>query len=185
VPILFATSPPAVVRSRDAVLAELPGGQTGALVARAGLVDPDMDRNALIVGTVDRRERGAPIDRGEPAGIAMRHHLDPTKAALMQPGYGNKPCAARHGCFRCFLQPNNSRSPMGRGARPQQDHPKPEAKSPDSPVISGEEQVAPCCGPRNPSSSATKRMNQQAPGVVRPNSTRYAQREHLGFRILS
>jgi hypothetical protein len=24
----------------------------------------------------------------------MRHNLDPTKAALMQPGYGNKPCAA-------------------------------------------------------------------------------------------
>jgi hypothetical protein len=67
------------------------------------------------------------------------------------------------------LQPNNSQSPMGRGARRQQDHPRPEAKSPDSPVISGEEQVAPCCGPRNPSSSATKRMNQQGPGVVRPN----------------
>ena len=29
-----------------------------------------------------------------------------------------------------------------------------------------------CCGQRNPSSSAAKRMNQQAPGVVRPNSTR-------------
>jgi hypothetical protein len=75
-------------------------------------------------------------------------------------------------------------SPMGRGARRQQDHPESEVKSPDSPVISGEEQAAPRCGQRNPSSSATKRMNQQAPGVVRPNSTRDAQREHSGFRTL-
>jgi hypothetical protein len=61
---------------------------------------------------------------------------------------------------------------MRRGARRQQDHPKPEAKSSDSPAISGEEQVAPRGGQRNPSSSAAKRMNQQAPGVVRPNSAR-------------
>ena len=36
----------------------------------------------------------------------------------------------------------------------------------------------------HPSSSATKRMNQQAPGVVRPSPKRYAQREHPGFRTL-
>jgi hypothetical protein len=81
------------------------------LVARTGLVDPDMDRDAVIVGAVDRGERGAPVDRSERPGIAMRQHPDPTKAALMQPGYGNQPCAARRGCFRCFLQPNNSESP--------------------------------------------------------------------------
>jgi len=69
---------------------------------------------------------------------------------------------------------------MGRGARRQQDHPKSEVKSPDSPVISGEEQVAPRCGQRNPSSSATKGMNQQAPGVVRPNSTRMHNENILG-----
>ena len=33
-------------RVRHAVLAQLPGGQAGALVARAGLVHPDMDRDA-------------------------------------------------------------------------------------------------------------------------------------------
>ena len=36
------------------MFAEFPGGEAGALVARAGLVDPNMDRNALVVGTVDR-----------------------------------------------------------------------------------------------------------------------------------
>src|SRR5580692_2517306 len=69
-------------RMRDAVLAELPGGQAGALVARTGLVDPDMDRDALIVGAVDRGERGAPVDGGEPPGIAMRHNLDRPKPPL-------------------------------------------------------------------------------------------------------
>src|SRR5260370_5592928 len=61
---------------------------------------------------------------------------------------------------------------MGRDARRQQDHPRPESKSPDSADNSGEEQVAPCCGQRNPSSSAAKRMNEQAAGAVRQNSAR-------------
>ena len=59
-----------------AVLAEFPGRQRGALVARAGFVDPDMDGDAGIVGLVDRRERGAPIDGGEPAGVAMGQDVD-------------------------------------------------------------------------------------------------------------
>jgi hypothetical protein len=46
-------------RMRDTVLAELPGGAAGALVARTGLVDPDMDRDAVILGAVDWGERGA------------------------------------------------------------------------------------------------------------------------------
>ena len=112
---MFATSPAAVVRSvptmqrstrpslhqmaagivdddrvRDAVLAEFPGGQAGALVARPGLVDPDMDRDAVVMGAVDRRERGAPIDRGEPAGIAMRQDLDPAGRALAPPRLGDQ-----------------------------------------------------------------------------------------------
>jgi hypothetical protein len=67
---------------RNAVLAELPGGEAGALVARTGLVDPDMDRDAVIVGAINRGERGAPVDGGEPPGIAMRHNLDRPKPPL-------------------------------------------------------------------------------------------------------
>ena len=59
-----------------AVLAELPGGQRRALVARPRLVDPDMDSDAALVRGVDRRGRGAPIDGGEPAGVAMGENLD-------------------------------------------------------------------------------------------------------------
>ena len=42
-------------RMADAVMAELPGGERGALVARPRLVDPDMDADALVMGHVDRR----------------------------------------------------------------------------------------------------------------------------------
>ena len=38
---------------RHAVMTELPGGERGALIARARLVDPDMDRNAAIMRLVD------------------------------------------------------------------------------------------------------------------------------------
>src|SRR5436190_302898 len=44
--------PAGIVRDhgvRNAVLAELPGGERSALIARARLVDPDMNRNALLV----------------------------------------------------------------------------------------------------------------------------------------
>src|SRR5205814_4427035 len=44
-------------RVGDAVLAQLPGGQRGALVARARLVDPDVDREARVVGRVDAGQR--------------------------------------------------------------------------------------------------------------------------------
>src|SRR5262249_54434527 len=78
---------------RDAMLAELPGGEAGALVARPGLVDPDMDRHPLIVGAVNRGERGAPVDGGEPPGIAMRQHLDAAGSAFAPPGLGDQPGA--------------------------------------------------------------------------------------------
>ena len=65
--------------------AELPGGEAGALVARPGLVDPDMHRDARIVGAVDRRQRGAPIDRRQPAGIAMGQDLDATGLPPLAP----------------------------------------------------------------------------------------------------
>ena len=68
-------------RMRHAVLAELEGGQRGALVARPGLVDPDMDRDAGIVRGVDRRGGGAPIDGRQPTGVAMGENID-RRAAL-------------------------------------------------------------------------------------------------------
>src|SRR5205823_11660794 len=67
---------------RDPMLAELPGGQTGALVARPCLVDPDMHRDAGIVGAVNGGQGSPPIDGREPAGIAMGQDLDAAAAAL-------------------------------------------------------------------------------------------------------
>jgi hypothetical protein len=58
-------------RVRHAVIGELPRRQRRALVARPGLVDPDMDRDPAVVGEVDRRRRRADVDRREPAGVAM------------------------------------------------------------------------------------------------------------------
>src|SRR5882672_10467293 len=69
-------------RMRDAVLPQFPGGEAGALVARPGFVDPDMEGDALVMGAVDRRERRAPIDRRQPAGIAMGKDLDCAAAGL-------------------------------------------------------------------------------------------------------
>src|SRR6516164_5552206 len=53
-------------RVRDTMLGELPGGEPGALVARPRLVDPNMNRNAVVMRAVDRSERGSPIDGGQP-----------------------------------------------------------------------------------------------------------------------
>ncbi len=61
-------------RMRNAGLAELPRRQARALVARARLIDPDVQRQARRVRLVDRRGGGAPVHRGEPAGIAVRQH---------------------------------------------------------------------------------------------------------------
>ena len=77
----------------DPVLAELPGGEAGALVARPGLVDPDMERDAGIMRAIDRRQRRAPIDRGEPAGIAMGQDLDRPRGAAAAPGLLDQPGA--------------------------------------------------------------------------------------------
>ena len=72
-------------RVRHAVLAELPGGERGALVARARLVDPDVDRYAFIVSLVDWGRRGAPVDAGEPAGVAVGEHVQARRLALAGP----------------------------------------------------------------------------------------------------
>ena len=61
---------------RHAVVAEFPGGQRSALIARPGLVDPDMNLQAAIMRQIDRRRRRAPVDRGEPAGVAMGQDVD-------------------------------------------------------------------------------------------------------------
>ncbi len=61
-------------RVRHAVLFEFPGGEQ-ALVARPRLGDPDMDGNAGIVRRIDRRQCGAAVDGGQPAGVAVGHHV--------------------------------------------------------------------------------------------------------------
>ncbi len=63
-------------RMRHAMMAEFPGGERGALVARARLVDPDMDGGAPIMRQIDRRRRRAPVDGGKPAGVAMGQDVD-------------------------------------------------------------------------------------------------------------
>ena len=63
-------------RVRDAVRAQLPRGQRRALVARARLVDPHVNRNTRVVRRVDARQRRAPVDRREPARVAMGQDLD-------------------------------------------------------------------------------------------------------------
>ena len=63
-------------RVRHAVMAEFPGGQRSALIARPGLVDPDVDGEAAIMRQIDRRRRRAPIDGRKPAGVAMGQDID-------------------------------------------------------------------------------------------------------------
>ena len=63
-------------RVRNAVCPELERRERGALIAWARLVDEHVHGHAVIVGRVHRRERRAPVDAGEPAGIAMREHID-------------------------------------------------------------------------------------------------------------
>ena len=60
----------------NALVVEFEGGEGSALVARPRLVDPHMERHALLVGEVERRGGRAQIDGGEPAGIAMGEHVD-------------------------------------------------------------------------------------------------------------
>ena len=59
-----------------AVRAELEGRQRRPLVARPRLVHPHMQRHAALVRLVDRRQRRAAIDGGEPAGVAVGEDVD-------------------------------------------------------------------------------------------------------------
>ena len=90
-------------------LRELPGRQAGALVARPRLVDPDMDRDAGIVRLVDRRQRGAPVDGGEPAGVAMGERVDAARRRGLQ-----RAGSARGRARRCA---GRSRHPRRRSRR--------------------------------------------------------------------
>ena len=58
-----------------AMLAQLPGGQRGALVAGPRLVDPDTDDDTLVMGSVDRGQSRAPVHRREPARITMGENI--------------------------------------------------------------------------------------------------------------
>ena len=69
-------------RVRHAMAGQLPGREAGALVARPRLVDPDMHRDAVIMRAVDDAERRAPVDAGDPAGVAMGEDVDRPGPAL-------------------------------------------------------------------------------------------------------
>ena len=74
-------------RMRHAVLAQLPGGERSALIARARLVDPDVDRQTAVMREIDRGRSGADIHGRQPAGIAMGEHVD-AFARLLSRGDG-------------------------------------------------------------------------------------------------
>ena len=61
---------------RHAVPRQFERGEQSALVARARLVDPYVNWNAGVVREIDRRGRGAVIDRRQPAGVAMRQDVE-------------------------------------------------------------------------------------------------------------
>ena len=69
-----------------AVTAELERGQRCTLIARTRLVHPHMQWDARIMRHIKRRQRRAPIDAGEPAGIAMREHIE-RLAVLLRGGF--------------------------------------------------------------------------------------------------
>ena len=68
---------------RHAMGPELERRQRRPLIARPGLVDPDVKRDTVVIGAVDRRQRRTPIDGGEPAGVAMGENVDALTALLV------------------------------------------------------------------------------------------------------
>ena len=77
--------PPGIIsdhRMRNTVLAKFPGGQRGTLVARAGFIGPDVNRDTQIMCLVDRCQRGAPIYSCEPPRIAMGKNIDRSTSGL-------------------------------------------------------------------------------------------------------
>ena len=84
-------------RMGRAMVDEFPGGERGALVARARFVDIDVDRKALLHGAIDRGGGGAVIDRREPAGVAMGEDVDRLAGFLRR---GEAPDDRRARCAR-------------------------------------------------------------------------------------
>ena len=58
-------------RMRHPFAQQFESGEARALIARARLIDPDMDRDSGARRLVNRRQRRAPVDGREPAGVAM------------------------------------------------------------------------------------------------------------------
>src|SRR5450631_2653775 len=58
------------------VLAEFPSSQGCSLIAWASLIDPDMHRDAAVVGLINGCSGGSPVDRCQPPGIAMCKDID-------------------------------------------------------------------------------------------------------------
>jgi hypothetical protein len=61
---------------RDALLGEFPRRQPGTLQQRAGLVHVDVAEHAALVQCLHHAERGAPLDTGERAGVAVSLYVD-------------------------------------------------------------------------------------------------------------
>ena len=79
---------------RHAVLEKLPGGEAGALVARTGLVHPDVQVHAALEGGEDRAERGAPVDGRQPAGVAVGEDVQAASGLLGRRFQDRRPVAA-------------------------------------------------------------------------------------------
>ena len=140
---------------RDAVLPELPRGEARALVARPRLVDPHVDREAALVRGVDRRERGAPIDRGEPARVAVGE----------QPG-----ASTRTGVSRRRAAPRRARRSRGRARRPRRRAPRPPGRrtprarrEPRRPARRASARAPSAGSPRSGASRAARRTRARAP----------------------
>ena len=63
-------------RMWDAVVPELPGGERGTLVTGPGLIDPNVNGDPTIMRQINRRRRGSPVHRREPAGVTMGEDVD-------------------------------------------------------------------------------------------------------------
>src|SRR5215469_242461 len=58
------------------MLPKFPRREAGALIARSCFIHPDMHRDAVVMSAVYGRKCGAPIDRREPAGIAVGQNVE-------------------------------------------------------------------------------------------------------------
>src|SRR3546814_10859898 len=63
---------------QHAMFGQFERGQRRALVARARLVHPDVERNACVMRQIERRKRGPIVDRREPARVAMGQDIERT-----------------------------------------------------------------------------------------------------------